>query len=298
MDPSSTSSGAFGGEVAALEFNVDFADAGHTLGTSGLRFGDLRLCNLTTFPVLNGMSVRSFVAMANTGLGGGTTPLSVADLHTVSQDLNSSFGGGAVSLFAQQHLVNGSCGWQDGDLITHTQVSWGDPVHPAGQLLATQYNVVYAATGGVVEVGIAGAGGFSMIFTSASAILGYEPQLGPRGSLNADLLDPATSASGEFGGEVLALTLNIDFADAGITLGSSGVRIGDLTLCNFATLAGLNGMSVRGFLGVANTALGGGSAPFSISDLFLVAEQLNAAFNNGGVSRFAQQQLFNGACPP
>lgn len=38
------------------------------------------------------------------------------------------------------------CGWQDGDLITYTQTAWGDPAHPAGQLLGAQYDFVYAAT--------------------------------------------------------------------------------------------------------------------------------------------------------
>ncbi|MGH7709644.1 MAG: hypothetical protein ACREOG_00075 [Gemmatimonadaceae bacterium] len=95
---------------------------------------------------------------------------------------------------------------------------------------------------------------------------------------------------------MVALQLNVDFADAGHTLGTAGVRYGDLTLW-YLSLGGLNGTSVRSFLAIANTALGGGSTSYAITDLMTIAIQLNQAFHEGMVSPFAQQHLVHGACP-
>ncbi len=70
------------------------------------------------------------------------------------------------------------------------------------------------------------------------AVEGYLPASGPPGALNADLLNPVSSSSGEFGGEVVALRINVDFSAAGITQGPGG-PFGALTL-------GSTGMSLDG----------------------------------------------------
>jgi hypothetical protein len=306
VDPTSSASGEFGGHVLALQLDLDFADSGHISGTSGLGFGDLRLCNLTATPAYNGLTVRQFLLEMNTALGGGAIAYAYDTISPLTNEVSSAFEAGLVSRFAQDHLFNGACpctpgaqgcGWEDGHIITHTQVGWGDPSSVPGILLNNRYDFVYAGTGGLLEIGIAGAAGFSILFTSASAILTYEPAQGAIGPLNADLVDPTSSASGAFGGEILALQLNVDFSDSGDTLGSSGLQFGDLTVCNFTSLTALNGTSVRSFLSMANTALGGGATSYPIADLFTVAEQLNAAFEGGLPSPFAQKHLFNGACP-
>ena len=188
------------------------------------------------------------------------------------------------------------CGWKNGEVITHIQDDWGDATTAAGVILNDRFNTVYGGQG-YVEVGLAGAAGFSMLFTSASAVFTYQPASGPPAALTADLVDPASTASGIFGGEVLALRFNIDLADAGYLSGTSGLHVGDLTLCGL-TATGLNGSSVRSFIDVANTALGGGVTPYSITDINQIAADVNAAFNNGEPSLFAQAHLFNGACPP
>ena len=189
------------------------------------------------------------------------------------------------------------CGWMEGEVVTHTPLTWGDENHTAGQLLTVRFDEVYASTG-LVEIGIIGSNGFSMVFTRASAVLAYLPAAGTVAALNGDLVDPTVTLSGVFGGEVLALELNVDFADAGRLAGTSEHVLGDLTMCRFAAFPGLNGTSIRAFLDLANVALGGGATPYSISTLNTVAGQLNAAFNGGLPSTFAQNHLFNGACPP
>jgi hypothetical protein len=114
FDPFTTASGALGGDVLALELNVDFSDAGFLPGTSGLRFGDLVLTGFspTTFPQLNGLTVRQFLGDVNTLLSGGSSIVSISDLSFASPTfptpllfgLTASFSSGTPSQFAQDHL--------------------------------------------------------------------------------------------------------------------------------------------------------------------------------------------------
>ena len=194
---------------------------------------------------------------------------------------------------------NGFCGWEDGDVITHPQSSWGatpSPTNAAG-LLVANYDVVYGATLGVVEVGIPGAAGFSIRFTSSTDLLNYLPAGGPIGPLTIDDVNPSSTASGAFGGETLALKINVDFSDAGLELGASGVPFGDVTLCNFTVQPLLNGLTVRQFLGLVNTLLGGGTGNYSIAELYPITSERNLSFSAGTVSAFADDHLVIGACP-
>ena len=153
-------------------------------------------------------------------------------------------------------------------MITYPQAAWGDTptATNAAGLLSSDFSTVYAATFGTLEVGIPGTAGFSIVFTDVIALLDYLPEINPIGPLVSDLLNPLSTASGAFGG-VTALHLNVDFSDAGFTLGSSGIPFGDLILANFNTLPVLNALTVGQFLAIDNTALGGGSSIFSIADL-------------------------------
>lgn len=184
-------------------------------------------------------------------------------------------------------------------MITHSQDGWGDiptPCNAAGLLLAN-YDAVYASTFGVVEVGISGVAGFSILFTNVNDVLAYLPVLGPIGPLTSDLLNPTTTMSGAFGGHVMALRINIDFSDAGLTLGAAGVPFGDVTLCNFTAQPLLNGLTVRQFLGEVSTLLGGGTGNYSIAELSPITDDLNTSFDTGVVSTFANDHLVIGACP-
>lgn len=187
----------------------------------------------------------------------------------------------------------GTCGWVTGSMTTYTQLAWGNPF-ATNPTLFGGYDTVYGNS--VVEVGIPGSGGFSMAFTLPLAVSEYLPASGAPAPLNADLVNPTTTASGVLGGEVLGLQLNVDFADAGLTTGTSAFAFGDLTLCNLG--AAVDGTSVRDFLARANTALGGGTTSgISLLGYVSVASQLNNAFTLGAPSLFAQTSLRIGPCP-
>jgi len=185
--------------------------------------------------------------------------------------------------------------WENGDLTTYSQTSYGEADRDGGQLLNDNFFDVY--TSGILEIGLPGVAGFSMRFTDPLSIFQYLPAAGTPGPLNADLIDPSSTISGLFGGEVLVLRLNIDLADADLLPASSATPFGDLTLCDMSATPTLNGLSVRDFSGLVNTLLGGGSNGYVISDLSGNLELLNISFEGGTPDQFAQDHLVSGACP-
>jgi hypothetical protein len=192
------------------------------------------------------------------------------------------------------------CGWHDDDIVTYSQVAWGQDPEP-GNLTAeleADFDSVFAPESDLMEIGIPGAAGFSIIFDDPDDIITFLPATGAPGPLTADLLDPASSASGSYGGEVATMRLNIAFGDDNLLGATSSIHLGDLTVCNLTgTQAPLNNMNVRAIQAQANTILGGGTGSVSLTDMFTVINNIDMAFNGGPVSTFAQQSLFNGACP-
>ena len=95
-----------GGEMVALQLNVDFSDANYLTGTAGIPFGDLVLTDLAFAEEFNGLTIRQFLAVANSILGGGANPTTDDELAALLVDVNGAFGGGAPTLWAQDHLVS------------------------------------------------------------------------------------------------------------------------------------------------------------------------------------------------
>jgi hypothetical protein len=178
--------------------------------------------------------------------------------------------------------------WTNGQVITYGQADWGSGVGTAQNLLVNDYTTVYAPTGGIFTIGEIST--FYMLFDTGLALHAYLPQPGIPGALTDTLFDPTISSSGAFGGDVAALKLNVDFSDAGITLGASGIPFGDLILENFG-LSDLNGLTVRQFLGLTNTALAGGTTTDTLPDIDLTAFELNASFDSGLANTFADDHL-------
>lgn len=185
-------------------------------------------------------------------------------------------------------------GCTNGQFCTYGQGGWGskandDGMNP-GTILSNNYTTIYP--GGVVEVGIPGAGAFSMKFTSSTAIETYIPAGMMPKALTNDHVNPTTTESGVFGGQVLALQLNVDFSFAGITPGGTNCSFGDLVFAD--PTSPLFGKTVREILAIANHALGGSNVSgygVTIGNLNTLANNLNDSFGSCTQSAWARMNL-------
>jgi hypothetical protein len=183
------------------------------------------------------------------------------------------------------------CGWHDGDEQSYSQNTWGaDPlISPQAAIVRDHFDATHPS--GIII------GGTNFIqLTSAGPVLDYLPQTGPAAALNATQVDPTSSSSGIYGGQVAGLRLNIDFADLGYTAGTATTRYGDLTLCNLTATPALNGSTIRALQPIVNASLGGDPTPYTIADLSALLMQVNGAFEGGTPTTWAQDHLVVGAC--
>jgi hypothetical protein len=141
-------------------------------------------------------------------------------------------------------LPVGAATFTPGEFITYDQSEYGhdkfgDPFDSqVSAILENNFDTVFAPFEDLLQVGVPGPAGYSMIFDSPDALLAYLPAGGSPAPLTADLLDPLTSASGFFGGEVVDATLNLDFSNAGLLAHPTGVTFGDLVFQNLGSLVG------------------------------------------------------------
>jgi hypothetical protein len=184
-----------------------------------------------------------------------------------------------------------------GEFVSYSQGSWGqDPACNqfgcnAAAVLENNFDSVFARFNGLMEVGIPGPAGFSIIFDGPDPIITYLPASGTPGPLTADLLDPVTSASGGLGGEVVTAELNVAFSDAGVLAHPHGVPFGDLVLQNLESLVGspgfgpeiaqLDGAPVHELLSEANLLLGGAASPFTPEEMFVLLDGVDFSFAEG-----------------
>lgn len=185
--------------------------------------------------------------------------------------------------------------WSSGQEITYLQSAWNGGMSgtPASTLLNTYWDTVYGGSFDTLTVGST----YTMAFDSASAVEAYLPASGAIGPLDASLLNPTTSASGSFGGDVVALTLDVDFSSL---TGSSGPAFGNLVITGMpAALSDLNGMTVGQFLEELDILLGGGSLPdgYTIAELDPIAIDIEESFTNGTPDAFAQDNLLPPSTP-
>jgi hypothetical protein len=174
--------------------------------------------------------------------------------------------------------------------VTEDEGNWGTG-GVAASLLAADFNSVFAPSNDVLVAGVVGTPGqFFMAFSGAGAVQVYLPAAGNPGPLTASLSNPRSSPSGIFGGDVVALTVNVDFSTAGF-LGTPGMPFGDLVLANLPSFDGsLNGLTGSQFLALANSCLGGGSCGTAgLDNVAGITDDLNGAFDDGTVSTFADE---------
>lgn len=133
----------------------------------------------------------------------------------------------------------------------------------------------------VFPTGLEVGGTYKLKLTSALAVEKFLPQGGTPKALDKNYLNPTSTAAGVFAGQVVALQMNVSFNDAG-KIGTGSVKLGQL-IVNAGPLAG---KTVYEVLALANTALGGGSTPYTISQLNDAVTAINENFNDGKNKKF------------
>lgn len=123
-------------------------------------------------------------------------------------------------------------------------------------------------------------GTYKLTLTSAKAVEKFLPQGGTPKALDKNYTDPTSTKAGVFAGQVVALKLNVAFNDAG-KIGSGSFKLGNLVV-NAGPLAG---KTVYEVLELANIALGGGTTPYTISQLNEAVTAINENFDEGKVNK-------------
>jgi hypothetical protein len=96
-------------------------------------------------------------------------------------------------------LPVGAATFTPGEFVTYDQTDFGtndrldEPFNPqAAALLENNFDTVFAPFEDLLQVGVPGPAGYSLIFDSPDAVLAYLPAGGSPAPLTADLLDPLT----------------------------------------------------------------------------------------------------------
>lgn len=152
---------------------------------------------------------------------------------------------------------------------TQTQGGW----HNA-DLLDDNFATVFPS-------GLLVGGTYTMQFSSADAVQTYLPAGETPAVLTQNHSNPTSTESGNLGGQVTALKINVEFADAGYGKVGSACPIGEL--CIDDTGEAFDGITVDTFLAVAEAVLGGDTSvltPYgaSITDVVETATAINENF--------------------
>ena len=158
---------------------------------------------------------------------------------------------------------------------TYQQCDWGATCGTAPTLLQNNFSSVFPNG---VEIGCTN----KLKFTSATAVKNYLPQSGTSAALASGVRTNQTSGGGTFGGELLALAINMKMDQALSGFASASGNLKDLII----TSGNFKNMTVQQFFEEANKKIGGCSAlNFTFSQYSDVAASINKNYANGTVNK-------------
>jgi len=163
------------------------------------------------------------------------------------------------------------------NFVTYSQGGWHAKAHGnnAGTIRDTHFNDVFKSSGL-----IAGDKDHSTIhLTTSKDAADFLPGGGNSKVLSQSYTNPLShqKVAGNWGGQIVAAILNVEFDRAGY-LGTNSLKLGDL-IFNLGTF---DGMSIDDFLTIANKALGGGGlSGYTITEIGNAAELINLNFDDG-----------------
>ena len=165
-----------------------------------------------------------------------------------------------------------------GQFRTQSQGGWG--VNPMGENPGTYLRDHFASaypTG--LTIGCT-AGGYTVYYSSASAVTEFLPATGTPMVLTANAIDPAAkSIKNVLIGQVTALALNVRFDYNDPNFAPAEENLGNMVIGSgpFA------GLSVTQFLGIANDVLGGCNTTYTADNINETANLINGNFIDGAM---------------
>jgi hypothetical protein len=159
---------------------------------------------------------------------------------------------------------------------TYTQGGWG--AKASGANPGTIRDRYFAS---VFPIGLTVGGTYTARFTSAAAVDAYLPAGKTPGVFTRNYTNPTSTTAGVFGGQVVALTLNVRFDAAGVLPDSSNIPLGALPL----STTRFAGLTVGELLTLSNTVIGGTTSALTpygatVSDLNDAVTRVNEAFGD------------------
>jgi uncharacterized repeat protein (TIGR01451 family) len=182
------------------------------------------------------------------------------------------------------------CAWGLDDMLTFGQFAWsGNPLSLLDSFGTVEKNglLVGDPAGNHIEL------------TDSDAVRGFLPTGGPTAALSGSFQDPThnqTGTGGVFGGDVVGLQLDVDYADAGLLPRNAGLNFAGLTLCNVPGFPELTGKTVSQVLTIANTVLAGESTVYTAAEFDPLTSNLETAFADT-LPQPTASYLYNGSCP-
>ncbi len=154
--------------------------------------------------------------------------------------------------------------------VSYSQGGWGGGNTTTGNYLNSFTSVFPSSI-------IIGSGTRKLVFTSKSGVQGFLPSGSTARALNVGTLTNPTRTgyANVFAGQVLALTLSAAYDDALPSFAPASGKLRNLVIGSGA----FAGITVSQLLAFSNTALGGGTTPYTISQLNTAVAAVNLTYD-------------------
>ncbi|MGE5458002.1 MAG: choice-of-anchor A family protein, partial [Methanococcaceae archaeon] len=158
---------------------------------------------------------------------------------------------------------------------TFTQGGWGTA--PKGNNPGTIREAYFTT---VFPNGLIVGSTYTLTLTSSNAVQNFIPAGSTASKFTRNYVNVTSTDAGVLAGQLVALTLNVKFDEAG-KIGTNSLNLKDLVINSGV----FQGMTVSQFLTIANNIIGGSSTAYSYSDVNNAATSINENFDNGTVNK-------------
>jgi len=119
--------------------------------------------------------------------------------------------------------------------------------------------------------------GFTLQFTSAQAVTDFLPSGGSARALTGNLINPGGTYSNTLAGQLVGLTLSVQFDLTDANFSAAGTHLQDLVV----TTGTFVGWTVAQVLAEANNVLGGCASTYTAAQLNSILTAINENYDNG-----------------